>query len=47
MLQNDITNSGKNGISLSGEAQILKSNKITGSGMKDILIQEGKHELAD
>ncbi len=47
VLQNDITNSGKNGIILSGEAQILKSNKITGSGMKDILIQEGKHELAD
>ena len=45
--QNEISDSGKNGIILSGEAQILKSNKITGSGMKDILIQEGKHELAD
>ena len=45
VLQNDITNSGKNGIILSGVAQIVKGNKITGSGMKPILIQEGRHEI--
>jgi len=47
VLQNDITNSGKNGIVLSGEAQIVKGNKITGSGMKAIVIQEGKHEVSE
>jgi Right handed beta helix region len=46
VLQNDITHSGKNGIILSGEAQIVKANKITGSG-KAIVIQAGKHEVAE
>jgi len=45
VLQNDITNSGKNGIILSGDAQIVKANKITGGAMKPILIQEGRHEI--
>lgn len=45
--QNVITASGKNGIILSGEAQIVKANKITGSGMKAIVVQEGKHEIAE
>ena len=45
--QNEINASGKNGIILSGEAQIVKGNKITGSGMKAIVIQEGKHELSE
>jgi hypothetical protein len=45
--QNEINASGKNGIILSGEAQIVKANKITGSGMKDLLIQEGKHEVSE
>ncbi|MDB6004707.1 MAG: hypothetical protein JWR15_1694, partial [Prosthecobacter sp.] len=43
--QNEITASGKNGIIISGEAQILKANKITASGMKPIVIQEGKHDI--
>ena len=47
VLQNDITNAGKNGIVLSGEGQIVKANKITGSGMKAIVIQEGKHDLSE
>ena len=47
LLQNDITNSGKNGIVLSGEGQIVKGNKITGSGMKAIVVQEGKHEVTE
>ena len=46
VLQNDITNSGKNGIIISGEAQILKANKISGSGMQAIVIQDGKHEFS-
>ncbi len=45
--QNEINSSGKNGIILSGEAQIVKANKITGSGMKDIVIQEGKHDVSE
>ncbi len=45
--QNEITGSGKNGIIVSGEAQILKANKISGSGMKAIVIQEGKHEVSE
>ncbi|MBB5035632.1 right-handed parallel beta-helix repeat-containing protein [Prosthecobacter vanneervenii] len=44
--QNEITASGKNGIILSGESQIIKANKITASGMKALVIQEGKHELS-
>ncbi len=45
--QNEITGSGKNGIIISGEAQIVKANKITGSRMKAIAIQEGKHEIKE
>ncbi len=46
VLQNDITNSDKNGIILSGEAQIVKANKITGTS-KAIVIQEGKHDVSE
>jgi hypothetical protein len=45
--QNEINASGKNGIILSGEAQIVKANKITGSSMKAIVIQEGKHDVSE
>ena len=45
--QNEITDSGKNGIIISGEAQIVKANKITGSGLKAIVIQEGKHDVSE
>lgn len=45
ILQNEITSSGKNGIILAGEAQIVKANQITGSKMKDIAINEGAHDL--
>ena len=41
--QNEINGSGKNGIILAGEGQIVKANQITGSGMKAIAINEGKH----
>lgn len=45
--QNQITGSGKNGIILAGEGQIVKANQITGSGMKAIAINEGKHEIVE
>jgi len=45
IVQNEIAGSGKNGIILSGEAQVVKANRITGSGMKAIAVQEGKHEI--
>jgi hypothetical protein len=47
VVQNEIIGSGKNGIILSGEAQVVKANRITGSGMKAIIVQEGKHEIAE
>lgn len=45
LLQNEITGSGKNGIILAGEGQIVKGNQISGSKMKDIVINEGTHGL--
>jgi hypothetical protein len=40
-----ITASGKNGIVLSGENQVVKGNAISGSTLKDIAVQAGKHEI--
>lgn len=37
--------SGKNGILLAGEGQIVNGNRITASGGKDIAIHEGTHTL--
>ena len=45
--QNEISSSGKNGIIVSGEAQVVKANKITGSGLKALVIQEGKHKVSE
>lgn len=45
VLQNELSGSGKNGIILAGEAQVVKANKITGSKMKDLVVQEGAHEV--
>ena len=45
IVQNQINGSGKNGIILAGEGQIVKANQINGSGMKAIAINEGKHEI--
>lgn len=45
--QNEITGSGKNGIIIAGEGQIVKANRISGSGMKAITVQEGKHAVAE
>lgn len=45
ILQNEIIGSGKNGIILAGEAQIVKANKISGSKIKDIVVNEGVHDM--
>ncbi len=45
--RNEISGSGKNGIILSGESQIVKGNRITGSGMRDIAVAEGKHQIGE
>lgn len=47
VIQNEINGSGRNGISLAGEGQIVKGNRITGSGMKAVAVQAGKHEIAE
>lgn len=47
VIQNEINGSGKNGIILSGEAQVVKANRITASGMKAIIVQEGKHDIVE
>jgi hypothetical protein len=41
-----ITASGKNGIILSGEKQVVKGNTISGSTLKDIAVQAGTHDIA-
>jgi hypothetical protein len=46
-LQNEITRSGKNGIQLDGAGNVLKGNKISGSGGKDIAVIAGKHEIVE
>ena len=46
LAQNEINGSGKSGIVVSGESQIIKANKITGNG-KAIVIQEGKHDVSE
>ena len=45
VIGNVITASGKNGIILNGEGQIVKGNQISGSGLKDLTVQAGKHEI--
>lgn len=45
LIANVITGSGKNGIQLDGQRQIVKGNQISGSGLKDIAVQAGKHEI--
>jgi parallel beta-helix repeat protein len=45
ILENVITASGKNGIILNGEGQIVKGNTISGSGLKDLTVQAGRHNI--
>lgn len=42
---NVISSSGKNGILLSGEKQVVKGNAISDSTLKDIAVQAGTHEI--
>ena len=42
---NVISTSGKNGIILSGEKQVVKGNTISGSTLKDIAVQAGTHDI--
>jgi hypothetical protein len=42
---NDIENPGRHGFSLAGEAQVLKKNRVIGSGLQAIAIQEGDHKI--
>lgn len=43
---NVISGSGKNGIVISGSGQIVKANQITSSGLKDLVIQQGEHQVS-
>jgi hypothetical protein len=45
VLQNEISGSAGDGIRLEGDAHVIKGNKITVSGGKPIIVQEGKHEI--
>lgn len=47
VLQNEIAGCGKSGITLAGEAQIVKANRISGCGGKPIAVQEGKHQIEE
>ncbi|HYF34172.1 MAG TPA: right-handed parallel beta-helix repeat-containing protein, partial [Prosthecobacter sp.] len=42
---NEIDQPGRNGISLSGAAQIVRGNLIRQPGLKDIAINEGDHQI--
>jgi parallel beta-helix repeat protein len=43
---NVITSSAKNGIILSGERQIVKGNHISSSGLKNLAVEAGSHEIS-
>ena len=45
VLDNEIVGSGRNGITLAGDAQIVRGNAISGSKLKDIAVGEGKHDI--
>ncbi len=47
VVENEITRSGRNGITLAGSGQIVRGNKISGSKMKDVTINEGEHEISE
>jgi hypothetical protein len=42
---NEIDHTGRNGISLSGEGQVLLGNLINGAKLKAIVVAEGKHQI--
>lgn len=42
---NEIAGSGRNGISLAGSGQIVRDNKISGSKLKNLVVNEGEHAI--
>lgn len=46
VLGNEIIRSGRNGITLAGEGQIVRGNTISASKMKDVAINAGAHEIS-
>lgn len=42
---NEIDHPGRNGISLSGTAQVVRGNVIREAGLKDIAVLEGEHQI--
>jgi hypothetical protein len=47
VIQNEIRDSKGDGIRLFGEKHVVKANRITGSGGKNIAVMEGKHEITE
>ena len=47
VLRNEIIRSGRNGITLAGSAQIVQGNKISGSKMKAVAVNEGEHQISE
>lgn len=45
--ENEITGSGRNGISLAGTGQVVRGNKISDSKLKDLVVNEGEHEISE
>jgi len=46
VLGNEIIRSGRNGITLAGEGQIVRGNTISASMMKDVAVNAGAHEIS-
>lgn len=44
--ENEIRDSGRNGISLAGSNQIVRGNLVGGSKLKDVVVNEGEHEIS-
>ncbi len=42
---NEVDGAGRNGFSLSGSAQVLKGNMVRGAKLKEVVINEGEHDI--
>lgn len=42
---NEVEGAGRNGFSLSGSAQVLRANVISGVKLKDVVVNEGEHDI--
>ena len=47
VLGNEIIRSGRNGITLAGSGQIVQGNKISGSKLKAVAVNEGEHQISE